>query len=54
MRDSFYEITQSCTNEVPNRTMLMISMDQADWREFEETALYQELIKYLERLENRR
>lgn len=54
MQDSFYEITQFRTNEAPNRTVLMISVDQADGRELEETALYQELIKYLDRLENRR
>lgn len=54
MRDSFYEITQFRTNQAPDRTVLTISMDQADWCEFEGTALYQELIKYLDHLENRR
>lgn len=54
MQDSFYEITSFGKNGIPTRTVFMISMEQADWCEFEKTALYHELIEYLDRLENRR
>ena len=52
MPDSFYEITQFGENEIAARTVLMISMEQKDWCEFEKEPLYRELIEYLDRLES--
>ena len=52
MPDSFYEITQFDENETATRTVLMISMEQKEWCEFEKEPLYRELIEYLDRLES--
>ena len=52
MPDSFYEITQFDENETATRTVLMISMEQKEWCEFEKEPLYRELIEYLDLLES--